>query len=351
MKDFKPTGNDATGFDFGERVILRDPRISSSAKVLYMCINGFSRSQLGCIVSNGRFATYLGCTSRHIPNLLNELKMHGIISIEPFNGITRRKIVVLRTETGECKIRSKEAHEPQFMPPMNCGTPPRELEFIQVIEEGIENKNILPKAKKESPGPLDTAAPIQLHPNEIGQLIKKGFQKHEIDAAGWLVPHVMKLIANFDGNKGSRVDVFAACMLAKLGDHDFEKNIDSIVEGALFARRCWKLSNRDEKYFPALPKWIEKNHYWGWYKFRDNRDRALEVAIKKAQDILKEAQSASRDYYLRPVIENMQKILKNDFHPNYLPQLADEIRDRIPQVAPLKLSGGNHAQVNASQNI
>lgn len=127
--------HDLVGFDAGYRWVVRNPYISTSARLLYVILCSFASGRLGCVVSNERLARYLGCKRRSVQALIRELTdKQAIVSILSSEG-TRRKILI----NAEVSIIGKSgADADKCTPPVQNSASPHAVKCTQDIEKEIE---------------------------------------------------------------------------------------------------------------------------------------------------------------------------------------------------------------------
>jgi len=67
------------GFSQIPNVVLRNPKLSANAKVVYCLLLSHAWQHGECFPGQKLLASYMGCTERHIRTLLQGLKRHNLI--------------------------------------------------------------------------------------------------------------------------------------------------------------------------------------------------------------------------------------------------------------------------------
>jgi len=67
------------GFSQVPNVVLRNPLLSSNAKVLYCLLLSHAWHDNECFPGQDRLAGYMGCTRKHVNTILQELRRHKLI--------------------------------------------------------------------------------------------------------------------------------------------------------------------------------------------------------------------------------------------------------------------------------
>lgn len=104
------------------REVILNPNLTPSAKVLFSVIMALDGS--GCTASNDYFSKIVGCSERHVQNLLQELEQNGLIIrkqvTEYERVITTVTTASLASEGGRTTVRG--GGEPQFVGGTNSGS-------------------------------------------------------------------------------------------------------------------------------------------------------------------------------------------------------------------------------------
>ena len=97
------------------REVILNPDLTPTAKVLYSIIMALDAK--GCTASNDYFSKIVGCSERHIQNLMQELEQHNLIIRKQLTEyervITTVSTAALAAEGGRTTVRGGD--EPQFV--------------------------------------------------------------------------------------------------------------------------------------------------------------------------------------------------------------------------------------------